>query len=242
MSQRILVTGPIGSMEDWISAAAGGGWEPTAWPLISVRVLEVDLVELIDGLPGHICVTSKSALHSLEAACQQLPELRTVPAAVVGNRTAASLESIGLHPRIVREEGARELADALLEELGEDAPGHRVLWPRGSISNELAILLREAGLVVDDPIVYQTEPCTHEEPAPDAEAVFFASPSAVRAWSGSTPVPLAIAIGATTRAALVEAGEDRFPLVEMLETPRPASLTSLLEGRSSRVDPERQPG
>lgn len=230
MSPVLLLTGPIGATAPWLRAVRDAGWEAVEWPLIEIEPLDVDLVARIDGLPDWLCLTSKSALPAVEAACRALPELRSVPAAVVGPATADAMESAGFKVALQRDEGARALAEALLAELGETRAGKRVLWPRGSLTDELAQALREGGLTVDDPVVYRTRPVPHDAPPPPADAVFLASPSAARAWPADAPHPRAIAIGPSTLTALEDRGPGPFQLLESLPAPTPRALTRLLRG------------
>lgn len=228
MSPSILLTGPTDNLDDWSKAAREAGFEVSTWPLVTVEPVDIDLVQRIDGLPDWLCITSRNALHAIEEACQHLPELRSVPAAVVGPRTAAAVEAMGLKVELQCDKGARALAEAMLEAIEEPRAGTKVLWPRGSLSDELAHLLREGGTKVDDPVVYTTKAIAHDEAPPTSDVVFFASPSAVRAWPAAETRTRAVAIGASTRSALENLKVQPFEQVDSLEDPRPASLTGLL--------------
>ena len=223
---KLLVTGPVGSLDAWLAAGREAQWVCEAFPLIEIRDLDVDLVEGIDGLPDCIALTSAHAVTVLERATQALPELRSVHVAVVGARTAERARSAGFHLDQPPALDAQSLAIQLVDVLD---PGARVLWPRGPLSDGLARDLRAAHLVVDDPIVYEN---VAREPLPELEggaAVLFASPSAVRAWRERvrTAAPwIAIAIGGTTLAELER--EDDFSERWALERPEPAALTKLL--------------
>ena len=99
--------------------------------------------------------------------------------------------------------------------------GSTVLWPRGDRATELGTALRDAGLVVTEPVVYASRALAIAT-APRADAIFFASPSACSAWlaagvPGDAPT-LAIAIGETTFDALT-AQEPTFARISLLEAP-----------------------
>ncbi|MFO1011657.1 MAG: uroporphyrinogen-III synthase [Planctomycetota bacterium] len=219
--KRILVTGPVESLDDWAEAARSAGWDALAFPLVVIEPLAVafDRAELERA--DCVLVTSSNALPALLTACEAAPSLRSRPLHVVGARTAARARALGLEPRIVATD-AHELARLVL---ALDPRPKRALWPRGSLSDELARALRGGGLAVDDRVVYTTRDAA-SEPAPPAEAVFLASPSAVRAWralpgSANHPARIAIAIGATTLAALHAETGARFP--DILSLPRASS-------------------
>ena len=121
-----------------------------------------------------------------------------------------------------------DLAETLLQHQGHEG---RVLWPRGSASDDLAELLRAGMLRVDDPVVYDTVPIERDETPPPSDAVFFASPSAVRSWRsvsrGETP-RTAIAIGSTTLSAIEVDAASYFSATLSLPEPKPAELTAVL--------------
>ena len=221
----ILLTGPVERLAEWAEAVRAADWEPIVWPLVQVVPCDVDLVELIDGLPGWLAITSHSALDALDRASRNMPELLTVPLGVVGARTAEAAEHLGFKIAHDPVDNARELALAII---AASSPGTQVLWPRGSLAHELGELLEEAGLEVTDPIVYETHPALHDGPPPPTEAVFFASPSAVGELASSdswATLTRAIAIGDTTLAALLEQGaEDASALPE----PTPDALAQRL--------------
>ena len=194
--KRIHVTGPVESLDDWAEAARSAGWDALAFPLVVIEPLAVafDRAELERA--DCVLVTSSNALPALLTACEAAPSLRSRPLHVVGARTAARARAFGLEPRIVATD-----------------------------AHELARALRGGGLAVDDRVVYTTRDAA-SEPAPPAEAVFLASPSAVRAWralpgSANHPARIAIAIGATTLAALHAETGARFP--DILSLPRASS-------------------
>lgn len=221
----VLLTGPVERLSEWADAVRAADWEPIEWPLVQIVPRDADLVELIDGLPGHLAITSSNALDALERATRNLPELLSVPLGVVGGRTAKAAERVGFKIAPGPAENAKELALAII---AASSPGTKVLWPRGSLAHEFGEQLMEAGLEVSDPVVYETQPVHHEGPPPPARAVFFASPSAVHTFAqgeGWAALEHAIAIGDTTLAALVEDGAEGS---SALPEPTPEALAQRL--------------
>lgn len=221
----VLLTGPVERLAEWADAVRGVDWVPIEWPLVEVVQKDIDLVETIDGLPDWLAITSGSALPALERAARSVPELLSVPLGVVGAHTGAAAERAGFKLGPPPAENARELARAII---AESSPGAQVLWPRGSLAQEFGRRLEEAGLAVADPVVYETEVAHHEGPPPPTEAVFFASPSAVRAFfedEGREGLRRAVAIGSTTLAELEACGAEG---ASALPEPTPEALAQRL--------------
>jgi len=224
----LLVTGPLEGPERYVEAARSAGWGAEPFPLLELRPLDVRLEEALGGeVPDWICVTSVHAVASLRSQ----EGLRDVPCAAVGPASAEALERAGLRVELVAGGGAAELVAALGPRLSR---GAFVLWPRGSRSDELTRGLAGNaghGVRVVAPVVYETTEIAYGD-CPAADAVFFASPSAVGAWvrAGfpSAGRPDAIAIGATTAAALAEESE-RFGARGTLDEPSPEALARHLE-------------
>ena len=221
---RVLVTGPVGELDEWCAAARGVGWEALAWPLIEIEELaptEEQARALAAAPPEHLCVTSAHAIAFLEALAQALPALRTLPCSIVGERSVGRLRAQGFRGSI----GWHSNAEALREELFARRPRPaRVLWPRGDRSDELARALREAGMSVDDPLAYRNRRRAAGERAPEAELVFFASPSAVSAWTEAGvphPAQRALAIGPSTLQALLSG--KTLPFFDIISLPEPSS-------------------
>lgn len=226
MKWRILVTGPLANLERFAQAAESAGWTPVVFPLLEVRP-RLLAAEGEPKRPDWICVTSQNAVAALEAAFDRL---RGVPCATVGTKSAERLRQLGFRVELEGCATAHELGEELAERLER---GQSVLWPRGSVQDELAWQLRERGIEVEDPIAYETLEREDEAALPGAEAIFFASPSAVRAHArrATTDKPspaLAFAIGATTQAALAEAGGARFEYKVELSEPTPAAFAAAL--------------
>lgn len=228
---RILLTGPSGRFAEYSGAAGGAGWDATELPLIETS----PLLPAPDGHGGRydwIAITSSNALAWLERALAETPALSEVPCGVVGARSAERARALGLRVGLSPAADAAELAEALVA-AGPD--GARVLWPRGPRSSELGEALLAAGFAVDAPLAYESrsrDPVT----LPEAEAVFFASPSAVREFAeryrdcaARTEPMLAVAIGATTFAALLATTELGFRDTISLPEPTPEGLRASLE-------------
>lgn len=229
--KRILVTGPVDRLELWTTAVHAAGWEPISFPLIAVVQKNVDPHTVLAHEPeiDWICATSANALPFLQSALVAFPVLGHITAAAVGERTTSELARLGFPIAFEASTNAEELASRVRERARRN---ERVLWPHGDRSDDLASLLREFGLTVIDPIVYETR--TREDVStPPAEAVFFASPSAVAAWhedvSNRPHLPLAIAIGGTTMAALQAETESCFEQVLVLPAPKPEALAKALK-------------
>lgn len=228
--KRVLVTGPAEHLEEYARAASQVGWDAIEHPLLAIEPRPFDRAEIPEGRFDWICVTSSSALPYLGSALEALPSLRSTPCAVVGERTAERVREIGLAVTL----GPARDASALVEALRSRArSGERALWPRGSQSDDFALDLRRAGLEVADPIAYASH-AVHSRTStapPPSDAVFFASPSAVRAWHELDEVGerrIAIAIGATTFHALLQETSPRFFDTISLPQPTPEALGFVL--------------
>jgi uroporphyrinogen-III synthase len=224
----VLLTGPVQSIESWADAAREAGWDPIVRPLVRTLSIEVDLAPLLAEPLAWLALTSSAALRALEADGRALEHARSLRTAVVGAATAERARSLGLALALEPAPRASELAR---EMLARAERGALVLWPRGSLSDELARLLREGGLRVLDPIVYRTEECASTKPLPEADAVLLASPSGVRAYAASPRAgalpKTALALGPTTRAAL-EAARLGFGTTHVLDEPDASAFTRLL--------------
>ena len=223
--KRLLLTGPIAQLERYAEAARSAGWEPTPFPLLTVAELDVDPTQGLDRLPDWICVTSRNAV----AALSRCPHLRDVPCATVGRSSANLLREEGFRVEIEGAPSAAALVERMIEAV---EPGRLVLWPRGRLATELASRLREIGVSVTAPVVYDTVARPLAEPIPDSDAVFFASPSAVEAYLEHADPSrderrIAIGIGPTTWQAL-ELRAGRFPRNVVLASPEPHALADEL--------------
>jgi uroporphyrinogen-III synthase len=219
--RRLLLTGPIAQIERYERAARDVGWEPFVVPLLTVHELEVDPSIGLERDPDWICVTSRNAVPALG----RTKALLRVPCATVGRTTAALLRELGYSVEIEGVPSAAALVEALIPHL---ETGALVMWPRGRLATELSSRLREFGICVTAPVVYDTSPRALEEPLPECDAVFFASPSAVEAYLEHADAQgdgrrVAIGIGPTTWGAL-EQRAGRFARNLVLENPDSESL------------------
>lgn len=222
---RVLVTGPVESLDEWCAAAQAAGWEAPGFALIEIeeRLPAPDQARdlLAPPRPDRLCVTSVHALPFLGALAEREPALRALECSVVGHKSVGRLRALGFSGTLEWHASAETLRASLLA--ADPRPGI-VLWPRGDKSDELARALRDAGIEVRDPVAYQNRPRAPGAPPPPADVVFFASPSAVRAWSelGADCGALrAMAIGATTFQALL--GEKRLAFRDIMALSEPTS-------------------
>lgn len=231
MPRRLLLTGPVQGREDYADAARAAGWDVVEHPLIEVRCLDLD-PDLLSVFPPHwVAITSSNALPALTAL---RASFEGVPFACVGESTAGRLRQLGFEVALGPARDAAELAERLVAAVDPDRrPGTRVLWPRGSLAVELGERAQKAGFRVVDAVVYETRPSPSNEPLPRADAVFLASPSAVRRYMElvrlvDDDAPVGIAIGATTLRAMSQRAGDRFGKLVQLEAPAPAHLGACL--------------
>lgn len=231
MTPRLLLTGPVNGREPYADAAREAGWESVDWPLLEVHSRDLDphLIELDP--PDWVAVTSSNALPALAA---MRVTLGTVSFACVGERTAERLRQLGFELGLEPAKDADELVQRFLGALAPTARAAvRVLWPRGSISNDFGAQLNAGGIGVLAPIAYETRPCAHEGPLPTTDAVFLASPSAVRRYVELVRFidaggPRAVAIGKTTLDAIGKYAPDHFRASSALPRAEPAALASCL--------------
>jgi uroporphyrinogen-III synthase len=226
---RLLLTGPVHGLERWRVAlercSAAAELAVLERPLIETLPLQPPTLER---RPDWLCVTSQSALPAIDAI---LGSLEGVRCAVVGARSAAALRAAGLSI----EAGPSPNVSALLDDwLPILKAGELVLWPRGSESDAFARTLRNAGALVEAPIVYETRSVEEQGPIPAADAVFFASPSGVTTFTRYEREPsrgpsIALAIGPSTAAALRSLVGSPFESVVELASPTPEALAEAVE-------------
>lgn len=165
--------------------------------------------------------------------------------AAVGEKTRAALQEEGINVSFVPSE---YLTRALAEQLPRGR-GKRLLILKADIADpEVAATLERHGFRVTDLTVYRTSPTGgHEEEAMepalrDADAILFASPSAVEAFmkrldpdaaaSALTKRLLVVCIGPVTANAARESGFDR------IITPKTHTIESLVRELESAVQGE----
>lgn len=207
---RVLVTRPEGDDGPLSRALRAVGAEPVVAPAFSYAPMKFDGPGPDWTSYDWVAWTSAVAVDALAPPRSQARH------AAVGASTAAALERLGIEVAVVGERGAAGLADDLMKRLRS---GDRLLYPRSNRADSgFATRLRQAGVMVDDPVAYRIEPVDPEEIrsalASGPSAVTFASPSAVRgtaealARQQTAGAPLAgtvlASIGPTTTATLSE--------------------------------------
>lgn len=215
--KRVLITGPTGNIEHYAQAARNAGWEAIEQPLLRIETSSSALSEVSAEPFDWIAVTSSNALVAIG---EQADRLQETPCAAVGPNTADGLRRLGFSVAIEASGTAAELAAEILAKTSEEA---RILWPRGNLARDLGRALRAAGRVVVDVEVYTTR-VELERELPSCEAIFLASPSAVKALR-EAPV-LAVVIGPTTAQALHERFAHARSVV--LDEPGPRALERAL--------------
>lgn len=239
--KRVLLTGPVERLDVWAEAVRAVGWEAVEFPLIGIEELGLRPEAVLATVARYdwLLVTSRSALPFVERLAEAVPDVAS-RAGAVGEYATERLRDLGFDVPIVAARDAGHLAELVTASAGASpsvgrntsgaARERAALWPRGDRATDLALALHAHGFLVHDPIVYASRTLTPTVP-PDADAVFFASPSACAAWFasfGARAVPeLAIAIGDTTFEALL-AHQPTFPRITRLAEPTPASLAFAL--------------
>lgn len=228
--RRIVTTRPtVGDLDRAIERAGGTAGHV---PLITIgdppdggRALAAALSCL--GSFDWLVVTSANGAARVGAAAKEHPGVRL---AAVGSATAevfaaAAGRPVDLVPGVARAAG-------LLAELSADPPVRLLVAQADRASGELVAGLRAAGHDVEAVIAYATSTRTPREQerrlVADADAVVFASGSAVDGWIeafGPTGPGIVVAIGPVTAEAVVAAGLPR-PLVA--DRPEPTAVVDLL--------------
>ena len=235
--KSVLVTGPVGHLDEYASAARRVGWEAREYALLRIVPRTFAPRDFRGSRFDWICVASGSVLDWLESALGEVEGLRATPCAVVGPRTAEGVRRLGLELGLPPSTDASRLATALA---ARERPGASILCPRGDRSDALAAELRESGFVVESPVAYSSETLDDPGSAPESTAVFFASPSAVRAWharENRSARRIAIAIGRTTFDALLEETSTGFFDTISLPEPTPAAFATVLAHLDLQIPP-----
>jgi uroporphyrinogen III methyltransferase/synthase len=225
--KRILVPRPKAQAVATARAIRERGAEPIVFPLIEIHgppdpealVTAARQVSSYDW----VVFTSANAVERFFAALAEAGrDLRTFGAAriaVIGTKTAAALEQLGLRPDLVAEE---QVGEGIAAELVARAP-RRVLIPRARDAREvLPDTLRASGVEVDVVVAYETRAVSAERAEELAallesrgvEIVLFTSSSTVSSMLGllgarATELLSGVtvaSIGPETTRALSEAG------------------------------------
>lgn len=228
--RRIAITRPAGSAGDWRARLEAQGAEVVELPLIQVTK-DVDLntlAEVFQELGGYEWVVFTSVngvkyfFEEFHRVFDDIRSLGLVRIAVVGEATAAAIREqhlrVDLQPKkatgeeLVKELVAREAMDSA-----------KVLVVTGNRNREVVIeKLSEARAIVDQLPVYRTvetdlaaDPVAGDFRAKGADAILFASPSAVQSFMDQAAAlkpgakarrMLAGSIGPTTTAAMKQLG------------------------------------
>ena len=210
-AKRILLTRSAEDNAAWAEGLAERGATALSFPCLRREVLAERAGELRAGIAACAWIAFCSR-HAVSAVATLAPGAWPggPRIACVGPITAARAEAAFEPPALVAPLGtAASLADALLEHLAGD---ERVLLVAAEEGRpEFEECFRAAGRGVERLVLYRTVGISGEpgETPPAADAIFFASPSAVRAFAarGSSPPPApVITLGPTTSAAAREAG------------------------------------
>ena len=196
--KRIVVTRPREQADDLCRSLAAAGAVPLAVPMI--RIDPVEDTEALDAAIHRLSSYRWLAFASANAVEFFMKRLQAMNGetrwaagaplvAAVGPGTAAALGRHGIRVDLVPaiHTGAA-LAEEILDAAQGGLEGARLLFPRAQDGREdAAALLRRHGVIVDDIPVYRTG--ARVPPAEDlalleagADAVLFASSSAVSAW------------------------------------------------------------
>jgi uroporphyrinogen-III synthase len=190
--RRIIVTRPRAQSDDFVRQLEAHGASAVVCPASSIRPIadSAPLDRALRDLRSFhwLVFTSANAVTAVMDRVRALGlssvDLRDVRIAVVGDATADALERVGMQPSL---RPADFDAASLARSLG-DVRGLRLLLPRSNIAGrELPALLRQSGGDVVEVMAYETVPDDSDAGLArvlrdeGADAITFASPSAVRA-------------------------------------------------------------
>ena len=253
-SMRVLVTqaGRSGTLAAALRALGVDVWElPTISIVPPPDVRDADAALRAWDSYDWVVFTSANAVRAVAGRLDALAVLpREMPRlAAVGQAAAAAIGEAGWGPAWAPAEvGGEALAACMAEQTPLE--GARVLFPKGNLARRtLPSVLRAAGAVVQEVIVYHTVPADVDGSAVRArlgeeriDAIAFTSPSAVEFFVQSVgediwqalPDPVVVAsIGPTTSEALQKAGRAPDCIA-----PRP-SMDALAEGIVNAVQEKR---
>ncbi len=228
--RRIVVTRPREQAAEWRAALEAQGAEVIELPLIQVtkhyeKQTLLDVFTEIAQYEWVVFTSANGARFFFEEFIKGFEDIRAlglVRIAVVGEATADVVRSyhlrIDLQPK---KANADELAQALIER--ESIDSAKVLVVTGNLNRDtLFEKLHEARAIVDRLPIYKTEetdlakdPVAADFRDKGADAILFASPSAVQSFFDQAPAlmlaakarrPLSGSIGTTTTAAMKQLG------------------------------------
>lgn len=228
--RRIVITRPAGSSNDWRGRLEVQGADVVELPLIHVTK-DIDLNTLAEvlqefGAYEWIVFTSVNGVkYFFEEFIRVHVDIRAlglVRIAAVGEATAAALRDLHLRVDLQpKKASGEELAKELINR--EEMDSAKVLVVTGNRNREILVeKLHEARAIVDTLPVYKTgetdlhaDPVAAEFRAKGADAILFASPSAVQSFFDQAAAlklgpkarkPLAGSIGPSTTATMKQLG------------------------------------
>lgn len=248
---RVLITRSVDRAGDMAAAVVALGGIPVVMPVVALAPPEPQsaaaLAAAVADFAGYdwVLVASKNAAERWLAALGAAPR-EAVRWACVGPVTAAALAEAGVALALPPAKSAAALAAAILDR--GPVAGARVLVPRAAGGRDDAVVaLRRAGATVDTVVLYRSVTAEATDPAVAAglsalragqvEVACLFAPSQVAALfellgPGAAEIlarcRVVAAIGATTRAALVERG---VPVAVVPPAPEVAALANLVGER-----------
>jgi uroporphyrinogen-III synthase len=228
--RRVVITRPAGQSADWRNRLEALGAEVIELPLIKVSK-DVDLNTLAEVLQEFgayewlVFTSANGVKYFFEEFIRVHVDIRAlglVRIAAVGEATAAALTDLHLRVDLQpKKASGEELAMELINRESMDSA--KVLVITGNKNREVLVeKLHEARAIVDTLPVYKTEetdlaadPVAGDFRAKGANAILFASPSAVQSFFDQAAAlklgakarkPLAGSIGPTTTAAMKQLG------------------------------------
>ena len=199
---RVLITCSDAVWEKARLAIEDRGGRAIRWPLISLKARGEVTAAGYDA----VVLTSPAAVRIFFDSCRD--DVRSLPRFFTcGAGTDAELRAHGLASDLIPVDDFS--AAGLMREIENmDLSGKRILRLRSAkAGGDVARALRKAGAKVDDLVLYDNVPVSHEEKPPPHDAVFFASASAVEVFLGqygatSLARKAVYVMGEPTRAAL----------------------------------------
>jgi len=204
--RRVLVTRPEGQAAELCDALERAGIRAIPLPLISIEPDEYagDHIawQLLDSYDWILFTSSNGVAHAWPHAPDALRRHPNI--AVVGPATANAVTTRGGTVRVV---APIHIAESLADSIGHVA-GLRVLWLRGSEARDvLGSVLRARGALMDEIVVYHTQPAALPADAAQrvqsADVLSLASPSAARRFVecfGTAAARQVVCIGPVTAA------------------------------------------
>ena len=228
--RRVVITRPAGQSADWRNRLEALGAEVIELPLIKVsKDVNLDtLAEVLQEFGAYewlVFTSANGVKYFFEEFIRVHVDIRAlglVRIAAVGEATAAALTDLRLRVDLQpKKASGEELAMELINRESMDSA--KVLVVTGNKNREVLVeKLHEARAIVDTLPVYKTEetdlaadPVAGDFKAKGADAILFASPSAVLSFFDQAAAlklgakarkPLAGSIGATTTAAMKQLG------------------------------------